>query len=278
MRLREFGAFVWKQVLSSLFPLYIFLVAWVSDVVPLPLARYDFLLLACLAMQAFMVFAKVETTQELKLICLFHILGLGLELYKVQHGSWSYPGDAMSKAFGVPAFSGFMYASVASYMTQAWRRFDLAIENWPRSLWGVVIAGAIYANFFLNRYLSDLRWLLAGIVFVVFWRTRIQFTNTTVRRQMPAVLSFTLIGLFVWFAENICTYLRVWQYAHQAHGWTWVDLSKLSSWCLLVIVSFLIVAKVKVAPARSSGIMSKLQERTSPPPQGISAPRGGGMS
>jgi uncharacterized membrane protein YoaT (DUF817 family) len=61
-----------------------------------------------------MVYLKLETIDELKVICLFHIIGLILELYKVHMGSWSYPEEGWSKIQGVPLYSGFMYASVAS--------------------------------------------------------------------------------------------------------------------------------------------------------------------
>jgi uncharacterized membrane protein YoaT (DUF817 family) len=73
---------------------------------------------------------------------------------------------------------------------------------------------------------------------------------------MPLVASFFLIGLFVWFAENLCTYLGAWEYPHQRAGWSMVGLGKLSSWCLLVIVSFILVAALKrsaeSAPAKAS--------------------------
>ncbi len=33
----------------------------------------------------------LETRDEIKVICVFHFIGLLLELYKVRMGSWSYP-------------------------------------------------------------------------------------------------------------------------------------------------------------------------------------------
>ncbi|MDQ0861081.1 hypothetical protein QFZ72_004560 [Bacillus sp. V2I10] len=77
----------------------------------------------------------------MKVIFVFHIIGLALELYKVRMGSWAYPEEGIRKVFGVPLYSGFMYASVASYMCQAWRRMDLRISSCPAS-WIVVILGA----------------------------------------------------------------------------------------------------------------------------------------
>lgn len=44
---------------------------------------------------------------------MFHLIGLALEIFKVHMGSWSYPEEGYVKIFGVPLYSGFMYASVA---------------------------------------------------------------------------------------------------------------------------------------------------------------------
>jgi len=65
----------------------------------------------------------------------YHLIGLVLELFKVHMGSWSYPEEAYSKVFGVPLYSGFMYASVASYLCQAWRRLDVRLIDWPQAAW-----------------------------------------------------------------------------------------------------------------------------------------------
>ena len=83
--------------------------------------RYDALLIIALAIQAWMVWAKLETLDELKVICLFHVIGFVLEVFKTSAGiqSWAYPDFAYSKVFGVPLLSGFMYAAVGSYVIQA---------------------------------------------------------------------------------------------------------------------------------------------------------------
>ncbi|MCX8047106.1 MAG: DUF817 family protein, partial [Anoxybacillus gonensis] len=46
-------------------------------------------------------------------------------------------------------------------------------------------------------------------------------------------------------AENIATFFGAWQYPNQVDTWSIVHLGKVSSWFLLVIVSFLIVATLK---------------------------------
>lgn len=236
--------FTRRQVASSVFPLAIFCFLAFSrrfDLLGLP--RYDLLLILCLAMQVVMVRAKLETRDELKVICVFHVLGLALELYKTQHGSWAYPEAAYTKLGTVPLYSGFMYASVASYISQAWRRFNLRIGVLPR--FALPLAVGIYANFFTLHYLPDCRWLLMVGVAWLFRRSFVDFdiSEQTYRMRLP--VAFLLIGFFLWVAENIGTRTGAWQYPNQAHGWQVVSFSKAGSWFLLVIVSFVIVAWLK---------------------------------
>ena len=44
--------------------------------------RYDALLIIALAIQGWMLWAKLETLDELKAICLFHVIGFALEVFK----------------------------------------------------------------------------------------------------------------------------------------------------------------------------------------------------
>lgn len=62
---------------------------------------------------------------------------------------------------------------------------------------------------------------------------------------MPLVLSFALIGFFVWVAENVATFFGAWVYPNQQHAWAAVSAGKISSWALLVIVTFILVADLK---------------------------------
>ena len=64
------------------------------------LPRYDVILLFCLIAQLLMLMLRLETLTELRVICLFHVIGIGLEIYKVHMGSWSYPEEAYTKIFG----------------------------------------------------------------------------------------------------------------------------------------------------------------------------------
>ncbi len=243
--LLEFVHFVLINARACLFPVFIFVMLALSQVVPLPVARYDFLLFACLGMQAIMLATALETRDELTVITLFHLLGLGLEVFKVHVGSWSYPEAALFKVWGVPLYSGFMYASVASYMIQAWRLFDLRFLRWPPAYVVVPLGVLIYLNFFTNNVLPDIRFILIGAVLLVFGRSWVGFTPRSIERRLPLVLAFLLIGVFVWFAENIATYFGAWQYPDQHEGWRMVSPHKLSSWALLVIVSLMTVVQLK---------------------------------
>jgi uncharacterized membrane protein YoaT (DUF817 family) len=241
----EFLVFTYKNAVSCVFPVSIFLLLAIGKVTELPIPRYDFLLLGCLVMQALMLVTRLETVDELKVICVFHVLGLTMELFKTHMGSWVYPEEAFTKLNTVPLYSGFMYASVASFMCQGWRRFNLRLERWPAAFLVIPLGALIYLNFFTHHYIIDLRYFLIASVFALFFRTRLFFTTYNRERSMPLVLAFILIGLFVWFAENIGTFLGAWIYPNQVNGWRVVDASKITAWGLLVIVSFLIVAQLK---------------------------------
>lgn len=238
--------FTYLQALSCVFPVIIFAALALSKLIEIPfLPRYDFILIICVLAQIGMLVSKLETFDEFKVICLFHIIGLALELYKVHMGSWSYPEEAYSKIMGVPLYSGFMYASVASYICQSWRRMKLQIINWPKSIYAILISSLIYLNFFTHHYLYDLRWVLTVLLLIIFFRTAVTYQIFEQRYKMSLTLSFLLIGFFIWIAENITTFLGAWQYPNQEAAWSLVHIGKISSWFLLVVISVIIVAQLK---------------------------------
>lgn len=243
---KELLVFGGKQALSCLFPAFIFLMLFVSKAIHVPfLHRYDFLLIACISMQAIMYFSKLETKDELLVICMFHLIGLCMEIFKVHMGSWSYPEPGLSKVFGVPLYSGFMYASVASYICQAWRHFDLRISGFPKDFLAIGMVLLIYLNFFTHHFIPDFRWLIILLLIIVFYRTKVQFNTNGIFRQMPLVVAFMLIAFFVWIAENIATFFGAWQYAYQHAGWKMVLGGKMVSWFLMIVISIIIVIELK---------------------------------
>jgi uncharacterized membrane protein YoaT (DUF817 family) len=236
--------FGWLEVQCCLFAAAVFAGLALSRMVPLPIARYDALLVYGVVVTAVFFLLRLETAREVAVIFAFHLIGLALELFKVRVGSWSYPEQAQAMVGGVPLYSGFMYAAVGSYICQAFRRFDLRVSHFawlPAS----ALAVAAYANFFSHHYLPDLRWLVALAFVVVLWRSRVQFSVGTQRYAMPLSLSFVLIGFFLWVAENAATWLGAWQYPDQADFWQLVHVGKWGSWALLVSLSFVLVAAVK---------------------------------
>ena len=243
-------------LLAVVFPVLIFGLLAVTKLIAMPnvfgfqIYRYDAILFACLLIQYLMWLTKLETLDELKVIGVFHLLGLLLEIFKTQMGSWAYPEMAYLKISNVPLYSGFMYASVASFMIQCWRLMHLKLEGWRSRVVPWVLALAIYINFFSHHVLPDARWVLMGLVVFVFWRTKVHLELRRVQYQIPLVLAFALLGWLIWVAENIATYFNAWQYPSQRGAWHMVDTSKLSSWCLLVIVSFIVVAALKDPNAR----------------------------
>ena len=243
LKLWQFG---YQQALSCLFPVAVFGTLAATQYIVVPyIHRYDLILLTLLLVQLGMYLSGLETLDELKVICVFHLIGLALELYKVYQGSWAYPEPGWSLIAGVPLYSGFMYASVASYLCQAWRRMDVQLTGWPAAMYTVPLSTAIYLNFFTHHYVWDFRWLLLVLVIVIFYRTHVGFHVGSFTYRMPLVLSFLLIGFFIWIAENIATYFGAWQYPDQHEAWKLVGFGKISSWFLLVIISFIIVAQLK---------------------------------
>lgn len=209
--------------------------------------RYDLLLIAALAIQFAMVATRLETWDELKAITLFHVVGFALEVFKTSSGikSWAYPDFAYTKLWGVPLFSGFMYAAVGSYIIQAWRLFELRILHHPPYWMAALIAVLIYANFFTHHYIGDYRWYLAACALGLYARTTVVYRPLDRDRHMPLLLSFVLIGFFIWLAENISTFAGVWSYPNQLGAWSTVHVGKWSSWSMLVVMTFTIVANLK---------------------------------
>lgn len=245
--------FTYHEAMSCLFAVGIFGLLAVSHLIQIPgLYRYDLLLLGCLVMQVLLYVTGIETKDEVKVIGVFHLIGLALELFKVHMGSWSYPEPAWSKVAGVPLYSGFMYASVASYVCQAWRRLQIQVAYYPKWWLAMPVAAAGYLNFFTHHYVGDYRWWILLAVLLVFWRTQIHFTVRGRVRRMPLVLGFFLVGLFVYLAENIATFYGAWQYPDQQQGWHLVDPRKISSWFMLIIVEGILVAQLKRVKANMS--------------------------
>lgn len=244
----EFLIFGMRQARSCAFAASFFAILFLSNHLPLfGLSRYDFLFIAALLIQLVLYVFRIETLTEIKVIFLFHLIGFALELFKTSPGigSWAYPEPALFKIATVPLFSGFMYAAVGSYISLSWKYMRLSLAHAPNYSVCLLLSALIYLNFFTHHFIPDLRYVLMLAVFVLFLRTRVYFTVVKARRWLPMNLAFLLIAFFIWIAENISTYFGAWKYPDQIHAWTLVGTGKITSWFLLVIVSFIIVAYIK---------------------------------
>lgn len=208
------------------------------------LARYDFLFLCALAVQALLLFLRMETVREAKIILVFHIVGTVMELFKTHVGSWVYPESNFFRIGHVPLFSGFMYASVGSFMARSTRIMDMRYTHYPNKKITIALATVIYLNFFTHHFIPDIRILIFVFIAIAYGRTWVYYRPYRKFRRMPLLLGFALVALFIWAAENIGTFANIWVYPDQRYGWHLVHFSKYGSWLMLMIISFILVALV----------------------------------
>ena len=227
-----------------------------------PLARYDFLVLAALAIQGALLVTKLERWEEALVILIFHVVGTVMEIFKTAQGSWTYPEENILRIGGVPLFSGFMYACIGSYIARATRLFELKYINYP-PLWTTwALAILAYINFFTHHYTIDIRIGLFAFSALIFGRAWFVFTPDRKPRRMPMLAGYLLVALFIWFAENLGTFAAAWVYPNQSDGWRLVPIDKLGAWYLLMLLSFVLVSVVH-RPERAAAVA---QAESQPPP------------
>ena len=248
----EFTVFGLKQGWACLFGgamLFLIIVTKYAPPDGLGIARYDFLFLAALAIQLAMLALKLEKPSEATVILIFHVVGTAMEIFKTSAGSWIYPEESFFRIGGVPLFSGFMYASVGSYLARISRIFDMRYNGYPPLSATVLLAAAIYVNFFAHHFVLDMRYVLFAATAPLFLRTTVHYRVFRFRHRMPLLLGFLLVALFIWFAENIGTWSRAWLYPGQSEAWTPVSIQKIGAWYLLMIISFVLVTLVHRPPS-----------------------------
>lgn len=244
--LSEFVVFVLKLGWASLYGglmllgLVVTKLLW-TDATPVP--RYDAMLIYAVGLQAAFLYFRLETWGEARVIVLFHLTGTIMEIFKVHAGSWSYPDPGVIRVWDVPLFTGFMYASVGSFIARAIRLFDMRFDPYPPFWTTVVLACAIYVNFFAHHFLPDIRLALFAATLALFYRTRVWFKIGENAYWMPMVLAGALTSFFLWIAENIGTSTETWLYKGQS-AFDMVSFAKMGSWYLLIYVSFVTVTLV----------------------------------
>jgi uncharacterized membrane protein YoaT (DUF817 family) len=251
--LREFIAFGLKQAYACIFggALLAAIIAtrlWypTDGALAEALPRYDFLFWYAIGVQLFLLVARLESLREAGVIVAFHLLATAMEVFKTSDAirSWNYPGAFDLGIGNVPLFAGFMYSAVGSYIARVWRVFDFRFSGYPAQAPTLLIAALIYLNFFSHHFVWDLRWALFAAIAWLWRGCWVHFKVLEVHRRMPLLLGWTLVALFIWFAENLATWGRVWLYPSQVDGWHMVPLAKLGSWFLLMILSFVLVSLV----------------------------------
>lgn len=244
--IREFWIFGLKQAYACLFGGFLLAVMVVTRYwYPLDsLHRYDFIFLSAIVFQVLLLATRLETVRESVVIVVFHVVATLMELFKTSDaiGSWTYPEEYLFGVGNVPLFTGFMYSAVGSYIARVWRIFEFEYSYYPSKRQTLVLVSLIYINFFSHHYIWDMRWALLAVTVLLFYRTTIYYRVVSHYRCMPLLLGWFLVALFIWFAENIATYANVWIYPNQAHEWHMVSLAKLSSWFLLMLLSFVLVS------------------------------------
>ncbi len=244
-----------KQAWAAIFGGLMLAAIVVTHFVELPwLARADWLFLFAIAVQIVLLLTRLEKPYEVITILVFHLVGLGMELFKTSSmiGSWSYQGDALFHAGNVPLYSGFMYAAVGSYIARSWRVLELEFTPYPKRIYTILFALAVYVNFFSHHFAPDIRLALFAWAALLYGRTWVTYRLHIARHRMPLLLAFLFIAIFIWLAENIATFSRAWLYADQLQAWHIVSLQKIGSWFLLMIISFIMIDLLHVIRKRRS--------------------------
>lgn len=242
---REFVLFGLKMAWSCLFGaamLFLMIATHLGWPSFLPIHRYDFLFGAALVIQALMLWTRLESLDEMKVILLYHVIGTVMEVFKTHMGSWAYPEPSVFHIGGVPLFTGFMYGSVGSFIARAVRVFDMRFSHYPAPWATWLLAIAIYANFYADSFGYDFRLYIFVAAILMFRRCFIYFRPDERVLSMPLLLAATLTAFFLWLAENVGTFTHTWSYPGKA--WALVPLAKMGAWGLLLGVSFVTVTLV----------------------------------
>src|SRR3989344_6878880 len=152
----ELWYFFIANLRASYFGIFLLSIFLLTKIVTIPMiSRYDFIFLAAVGFQIYMLIFRFERPKEFFVIILFHILATGMELFKTHPtiGSWAYP-DIWSAIFvlgTVPLFTGFLYSAVGSYISRAFTFLKLSYGHFPAYFHLWILAALIYLNFFTHH-------------------------------------------------------------------------------------------------------------------------------
>jgi uncharacterized membrane protein YoaT (DUF817 family) len=208
--------------------------------------RYDYLLFFALTIQVCLLYLKLESWEEAKVIALFHIMAMGMEVFLTHPAiaSWQYPQPAVFKLFTVPLFAGFMYSAVGSFFARSLRLYQVSFENLPTFSNMLLLAVISYLNFMTKFFIPDIRVALFIWSVVIFWKTKLSFQIQNHRVKVPMLPILFLLACLIWVAENISTFYKIWLYPSQVEAWHMVGWGKLGSWYLLLLLSLVLVLEI----------------------------------
>ena len=242
--------FLYKAVSAALFGILLLvafaLTAGMGNEQYFAIYRYDYLLFYALGIQICLLYLKLESFAEAKVIAVFHLVGLVMELFLTHPNiaSWHYPQSAVFKLWTVPLFAGFMYSAVGSFFARALKLYQVQFLNLP-AWWSMgILALVSYANFMTKSFIPDIRWLLFALSTYLFWSTKVVFQLKYHRMQLPMLVILWLMAGLIWVAENISTFYQIWLYPTQIEQWHMVGWGKLGSWYLLLLLSLVMVMAI----------------------------------
>lgn len=208
--------------------------------------RYDYLLFYALAIQVCLIYLKLESWAEAKVIALFHVMAMCMEIFLTHPliASWQYPQPAVFKILTVPLFAGFMYSAVGSFLARSLRLYNVHFQYLPSFTNMMALAFLSYANFMTKFFIPDIRYFLFAWSAVIFWNTKIGFEIEDKKFKVPMLPILILLAFIIWIAENISTFYKIWLYPSQLDAWHMVGWGKLGSWYLLLLLSLVLVLKI----------------------------------
>ncbi len=200
------------------------------------MSRLDWLFMAAALYQVHLLHQGFERRDEALLVLVFHALAMGMEIFKVRHGCWVYPGAGVLSISGVPLFTGFMYSAVGSWLCRSWRLHRVSFTTLPTKPLLLTLGLLAYGNFILQHFGRDCRWLILGLAIAVLHPVRCCFDGRPARLPLAPLL--LAAATLIWLAENLCTFTGVWFYPSQLGAWQAVSLSKIPAWFLLLVLTF----------------------------------------
>lgn len=226
---------------AALFGIILLTFICITYILPLPWSRFDTLFILALSAQLVLIIYKYEHAREALIIGVFHLLGTCMELFKVSIGSWAYPVDGFFYIQNVPLFAGFMYAAVGSAIARGYRVYKVQLLNAPDSISLLLMSACIYLNFFTHHFIYDVRYFVLAGIFYMCAQTKVCMTIGRRRIEIHFLTIAASLAVLIWCAENIATYTHIWRYPHQSVIWEPVHFEKITSWFLLMLVSFSLV-------------------------------------